>query len=118
MGTAPGDRDDVRQLRRLAGDGADPTLWMDKPSPGTMFLCSHGCSWISMLAMNGEYAGTVWLTEMGWVKDMYWWPSAPWRNVEPSGRLHGGWSEPVPFLGLVHALDTAGRQPTSALATA
>ncbi|WP_436758371.1 hypothetical protein [Streptosporangium sp. V21-05] len=71
---------------------------MDKPSPGTMFLCGHGRSWISMLAMNGEYAGAVWFTEMGWVKDMYWWPSAPWRGVEPSGCLHGGWSEPVPFL--------------------
>ncbi|MBB5783476.1 SMI1/KNR4 family protein [Nonomuraea jabiensis] len=94
----PVTRDDVRQLRRLAAEGADPTLWMDKPSPGTMFLCSHGCSWISMLAMNGEYAGTVWLTEWGEAKDMYWWPSAPWRDVEPSGRLHGGWSEPVPFL--------------------
>jgi hypothetical protein len=90
--------DDVRHLRRLAADGADPVLHMDRPLSGTMFLCGHGCSWISMLAMNGQYAGTVWLTEMGWGKDTYWWPSAPWRDVKPSGPLHAGWTEPVPFL--------------------
>ncbi|GAT66319.1 hypothetical protein PS9374_01968 [Planomonospora sphaerica] len=89
---------DVLRLRQLAAEGRNPLLTLGKPLPGTMFLRSHGCSWISMLAMNGEFAGTVWLTEMGWVEDMRWWPSAPWLDANGPGPLYSGWTEPVPFL--------------------
>ncbi|GAB2442591.1 SMI1/KNR4 family protein [Streptosporangium sandarakinum] len=89
---------DVLRLRRLADEDRHPLLELGRPLPGTMLLHSHGCSWISMLAMNGEFAGTVWLTEMGWVEDMLWWPSAPWLDANGPGPLYSGWTEPVPFL--------------------
>ncbi|GIH23293.1 hypothetical protein Aph01nite_16030 [Acrocarpospora phusangensis] len=90
--------DDVARLPQLAAEDTEPILWFDKPMPGTMFLCGHGCTWISMLAMNGDLAGTVWMTEMGWAEAMYWWPSAPWLNHDRWGFPHSGWTEPVPFL--------------------
>ncbi|MCG5218600.1 SMI1/KNR4 family protein [Streptosporangium sp. KLBMP 9127] len=89
---------DAQRLPQLAADGIEPILWLDKPMPGTMFLCGHGCTWISMLALNGELAGTVWMTEMGWAEDMYWWPSAPWNEDKRWGYPYSGWTQPVPFL--------------------
>ncbi|SEH00351.1 hypothetical protein SAMN05444920_11685 [Nonomuraea solani] len=62
---------DVQGLPRLSAEGIESILWFDKPTPGTMLLCNHGCTWISMLALNGELAGTVWMTEMGWVEEMH-----------------------------------------------
>ena len=91
-------RADVSCLPQLADEGTAPILWFDKPMPGTMFLRSHGCTWISMLAMNGDLAGTVWMTEMGWADDMHWWPSAPWLDHHRWGFVHSGWTDPVPFL--------------------
>lgn len=91
-------RADVSRLPQLAEEGTAPILWFDKPMPGTMFLHSHGCTWISMLAMNGDLAGTVWMTEMGWAHDLHWWPSAPWLDHQRWGFVHGGWTEPVLFL--------------------
>ncbi|MER6951702.1 hypothetical protein ABT294_47560 [Nonomuraea sp. NPDC000554] len=89
---------DVQRLPSLAAEGIEPILRFDKPMPGTMFLCGHGCSWISMLALNGEFAGTVWMTEMGWAKEMHWWPSAPWNEADRGGFPYSGWTRPVPFL--------------------
>ena len=66
--------------------------------PGAMLLSSHGCTWISMLALNGELADTVWMTEMGWAENMYWWPSAPWNEVNRWAFPYSGWTQPVPFL--------------------
>ncbi|GII63404.1 hypothetical protein Skr01_34890 [Sphaerisporangium krabiense] len=79
----PISRAHVDRLPLLAAKGTKPILWIDKPMPGTMFLCYHGCTWISMLAMNGELAGTVWMTEMGWIMRGGLRAEVRQRGVEP-----------------------------------
>ncbi|MEV4474705.1 hypothetical protein [Nonomuraea sp. NPDC049504] len=84
---------DAARLPRLA----PPILTSPRPTPGTMLLRDHGSSLVSILALNGDLAGTVWMTDQRW-GETYWWPSAPWIHDHRWGYVHCGWTTPIPFL--------------------